>query len=92
MLFDHLHPLKDAPRCPNEDCQAEMILRRSPRREDMTQTRLKYECPYCYRRMEITTRNNERIGLGCLLGLYVGMFAFLGGLVIDMAIRSGIHA
>lgn len=92
MLFDHLHPLKDAPRCPNEDCQAEMILRRSPRREDMTQTRLKYECPYCHRRMEITTRNNERIGYAGLLVIYLGMFAFVGGLVIDMAIRSGLHA
>ena len=75
-----------------EDCQAEMVLRRNPRGEDMTQTRLRYECPQCHSRMDITTRSNERISYAVIGGAYVGLFAFLLGWIVDLALRSGVHA
>lgn len=92
MLYDELTPFEEAPRCPNEDCQAGMKLLRNSRFENLKQEILRYECPYCHYRMTITTRNNRRIDFAILGGTLAVFFAFALGVIVEFNLLNTFKA
>jgi hypothetical protein len=76
-----MKPLDEPPRCPN--CASEMSLTSKERHEDGTYMNLKYECDFCHVLMKITTRNNRRIDMALVFGVYVGMISFAFGVLVQ---------